>query len=179
MLRSWGQELNARPEDAKLTVKGKIEAGTYAQTRYVVLVHAMTLQCRTAHVNLQDLPETLAEDAQKANRHRRHQRQSAENDQVSAAEIRRRRQKQAIPPPQVRPAARLHIFQRGLYGDGDWQRSLAHWRDQRRHPRASGAGKHILQARGPRPQRRDAKEVHPGTQATADQGPTLLPHGSL
>ncbi len=35
MLRYWGEELNARDEELKMSVKGKIEAGTYAQTRRV------------------------------------------------------------------------------------------------------------------------------------------------
>ncbi len=33
MLRLWGEELNARDEEVKMSVKGKIEAGTYTQTR--------------------------------------------------------------------------------------------------------------------------------------------------
>ena len=33
MLRLWGEELNNREEGLKASVKGKIEAGTYAQTR--------------------------------------------------------------------------------------------------------------------------------------------------
>ncbi len=34
MLRFWGEELNARDEAVKMSIKGKIEAGTYAQTRF-------------------------------------------------------------------------------------------------------------------------------------------------
>ena len=33
LLFKWGEELNARDVDLKMSVKGKIEAGTYAQTR--------------------------------------------------------------------------------------------------------------------------------------------------
>ena len=33
LLRLWGEELNTREEGIKASVKGKIEAGTYAQTR--------------------------------------------------------------------------------------------------------------------------------------------------
>lgn len=35
MLRKWAQELNERDEGTKMSVKGKIEAGVYAQTRSV------------------------------------------------------------------------------------------------------------------------------------------------
>ncbi len=38
MLRFWGEELNARDEDLKMSVKGKIEAGTYGQTRLLLLL---------------------------------------------------------------------------------------------------------------------------------------------
>ena len=34
MLRKWAEELNERDEMTKMSVKGKIEAGVYAQTRY-------------------------------------------------------------------------------------------------------------------------------------------------
>ena len=33
MLRMWGEELNARDEEVKSTVKGKAEANRYTQTR--------------------------------------------------------------------------------------------------------------------------------------------------
>lgn len=33
MLKMWGEELNNRDEEVKMSVKGKLEAGTYAQTR--------------------------------------------------------------------------------------------------------------------------------------------------
>ena len=35
MLRIWGEELNARDEEVKTTVKGKSEANRYTQTRYL------------------------------------------------------------------------------------------------------------------------------------------------
>ena len=37
LMKEWGQELNDRDKDTKMSVKGKTEATTYAQTR---LVHA-------------------------------------------------------------------------------------------------------------------------------------------
>ena len=33
MLKFWGEELNARDNEVKMSVKGKIESGIYAQTR--------------------------------------------------------------------------------------------------------------------------------------------------
>jgi len=33
MIRKWGEELNGREDSEKMGVKGRIEAGTYAQTR--------------------------------------------------------------------------------------------------------------------------------------------------
>ena len=33
MLKMWADELNSRDDDIKMSVKGKIEAGVYAQTR--------------------------------------------------------------------------------------------------------------------------------------------------
>ena len=33
LLHLWGKELNERSEDVKMSVKGKIESGTYTQTK--------------------------------------------------------------------------------------------------------------------------------------------------
>ena len=33
LMKEWGQELNGRDKSTKMSVKGKMEAATYAQTR--------------------------------------------------------------------------------------------------------------------------------------------------
>ena len=37
LLKEWGQELDDRDKEAKMSLKGKMEATTYAQTRYVFI----------------------------------------------------------------------------------------------------------------------------------------------
>ncbi len=60
--------------------------------------------------------------------------------------------------------------------DGDRERPVADRRDHGRHPRPYRAGKDLLKERGPRVERRDAAEVHPGSEAAHDQVSTVLPY---
>ena len=54
MLKMWGEELNARKDEDKTSVRGKIEAGTYAQTRTYVKPLLKMLRKQTVTDDIRD-----------------------------------------------------------------------------------------------------------------------------